>query len=75
MENNFGINSEKLYIASEAAEILRITAETLRKKARNNLISYIKQGKRGDYYFLGSDILKYLEKNYHTAKKTYNNIQ
>jgi len=68
MENNFGIEPDKLYIINETAEFLRIAVETLRRKARNNKIGHIKQGARGDYYFFGSDILKYLEKNYHPTE-------
>jgi hypothetical protein len=68
MENNFGIEPEKLYISSEAAEFLRITPETLRDRARNNQIGHIKQGKRGDYYFSGHDLIAYLKKNYHPAE-------
>ena len=58
------IDPDKLYIAAEAAEILRVATETIRRRARKGEIGYIKQGKRGDYYFLGIDIINYLRKNH-----------
>lgn len=57
------IEKDKIYTLLEAAEIMNLHPETLRKKARKRIIAHIQESEKSGIYFKGAQILAYFDKN------------